>query len=217
MPILYSCLSRGSVILVDKSLGREDFQSVAKEILQDVSSYRNKKTSIPRDNYNYHTVVDSGFVYICVGDEDAGRRMPYNFLDELKQNFVASSSLVMRSESAAPFEFNREFRQVLADLMEKHNSGKGDNVTALQNQVHEVTGIMKQNVEKVLERGEKLDDLVDKTDDLQASSNTFKVTSRKISRKMFWRNRKMMIIIAVVSLVVITIIVLIILSSTGTI
>jgi len=36
-------------------------------------------------------------------------------------------------------------------------------------QVGEVTGIMKQNIEKVLERGERLDDLVDKTEDLQAS------------------------------------------------
>lgn len=60
---------------------------------------------------------------------------------------------------------------------EKHNSGKGDNVTALQNQVQEVTGIMKENVEKVLERGEKLDDLVDKTEDLQASVRCFSITS----------------------------------------
>lgn len=52
---------------------------------------------------------------------------------------------------------------------DKFNSGKGDHLVQLQNQVGEVTGIMKQNVEKVLERGEKLDDLVDKTDDLQAS------------------------------------------------
>ena len=36
-------------------------------------------------------------------------------------------------------------------------------------QVGEVTGIMRQNVEKVLDRGDKLDDLVDKTEDLQAS------------------------------------------------
>ena len=36
-------------------------------------------------------------------------------------------------------------------------------------QVGEVTGIMRQNVEKVLDRGDKLDDLVDKTDELQAS------------------------------------------------
>lgn len=50
-----------------------------------------------------------------------------------------------------------------------------------------------------------------------SQSNTFKVTSRKISRKMLWKNRKMMIIIAVVSVVLVTVIVLIILSATGTI
>ena len=36
-------------------------------------------------------------------------------------------------------------------------------------QVGEVTGIMRENVEKVLDRGDRLDDLVDKTEDLQAS------------------------------------------------
>ena len=35
-------------------------------------------------------------------------------------------------------------------------------------QVGEVTGVMKQNIEKVLDRGDKLDDLVEKSDELQA-------------------------------------------------
>lgn len=217
MPILYSCLSRGSVILVDKTLGRDDYQSLAKEILADLATDFNKKTSFPRDNAHYHTLIDNGLVYLCAADEETGKRMPYLFLDELKQQFSASASLVQRSANAGPFEFNREFRQILADVMDKHNSGKGDQLTALQNQVGEVTGIMRQNVEKVLERGDKLDDLMDKTDDLQASSNTFKVTSTKLSRKMLWKNRRMMIILAVVTIIVITVIVLIILSSTGTI
>lgn len=41
-----------------------------------------------------------------------------------------------------------------------------DNV---QSQVNEVKVILTDNISKVLERGERLDDLIDKTDDLQAS------------------------------------------------
>ncbi|XP_060751547.1 uncharacterized protein si:ch73-234b20.5 isoform X4 [Tachysurus vachellii] len=39
----------------------------------------------------------------------------------------------------------------------------------VQEQVNDVKVILKDNINKVLERGEKLDDLIGKTDDLQAT------------------------------------------------
>lgn len=41
-------------------------------------------------------------------------------------------------------------------------------VKSLQSQVDGVTDIMTQNVERILARGERLDDLMDKSEDLQA-------------------------------------------------
>uniref|UniRef100_A0A8C6LFH7 Vesicle-associated membrane protein 8-like n=1 Tax=Nothobranchius furzeri TaxID=105023 RepID=A0A8C6LFH7_NOTFU len=46
------------------------------------------------------------------------------------------------------------------------SSAKMDQV---QSQVNEVKVILKDNINKVLERGDRLDDLINKTDDLQAS------------------------------------------------
>lgn len=39
----------------------------------------------------------------------------------------------------------------------------------VQEQVNDVKIILKDNINKVLERGERLDDLIEKTDDLQAT------------------------------------------------
>ncbi|XP_067869900.1 vesicle-associated membrane protein 8 isoform X1 [Heterodontus francisci] len=72
-----------------------------------------------------------------------------------------------------------------------------EKLSNLQGQVNDVKGIMSQNIEKVLERGEKLDDLIIKTDDLQASADSFQKTSTKIARKMWWKNKKMIIIIVI--------------------
>lgn len=44
-----------------------------------------------------------------------------------------------------------------------------DALSTLQSQVEEVKGVMVKNIESVLERGERLDDLMDKTTDLEAS------------------------------------------------
>ncbi|XP_018600369.1 vesicle-associated membrane protein 8 [Scleropages formosus] len=84
----------------------------------------------------------------------------------------------------------------------------------VQDQVNDVKVILKDNINKVLERGERLDELIDKTDDLQATADSFQKTATRVSRKYWWKNMKMMIIIGVIVLIVV---ILIILFATGVI
>ncbi|XP_042364841.1 vesicle-associated membrane protein 8 isoform X2 [Plectropomus leopardus] len=93
-------------------------------------------------------------------------------------------------------------------------SASSAKLDAVQGQVNEVKVILKDNISKVLERGDRLDDLIGKTDDLQASADSFQRTSTRVARKYWWKNIKMMIIIGVI---VVIIIVLIILFATGVI
>ena len=51
------------------------------------------------------------------------------------------------------------------------------------NQVDDVRGVMSQNIERVMERGERLDDLVDKTGNLEQNAVKFRQTSRKVRQK----------------------------------
>jgi len=75
-------------------------------------------------------------------------------------------------------------------------------------QVDEVVVIMKQNVDKVLERDAKLGELDTRADALQAGAAQFETNATSLQRKFWWQNMKMNIIIVVVVLVVILIIVL---------
>lgn len=90
----------------------------------------------------------------------------------------------------------------------------GAKLDQVQGQVNEVKVILKDNINKVLERGERLDDLIDKTDDLRTTADSFQRTSTRIARKYWWKNTKMMIIIGVIVLIVV---ILIILFATGVI
>lgn len=48
------------------------------------------------------------------------------------------------------------------------NSGRtGDQISQLHRQVEDVRGIMAQNIERVVERGDRLDSLLEKTQDLE--------------------------------------------------
>ncbi|KYN33452.1 Synaptobrevin, partial [Trachymyrmex septentrionalis] len=78
---------------------------------------------------------------------------------------------------------------------------------ATQAQVDEVVDIMKTNVEKVLERDQKLSELDDRADALQQGASQFEQQAGKLKRKFWLQNLKMMIIMGVIGLIVLAIIV----------
>ncbi|XP_054158850.1 synaptobrevin-1-like isoform X3 [Oppia nitens] len=75
-----------------------------------------------------------------------------------------------------------------------------------QAQVDEVVGIMRTNVEKVLERDNKLSELDDRADALQHGASQFEQQAGKLKRKFWWKNLKMIALMAAIIIVLILII-----------
>lgn len=71
-------------------------------------------------------------------------------------------------------------------------------VASVQKKVDEVKNIMVENIERVLERGEKIELLVDKTDNLRFQADKFHKTGRQLRSRMWWQSFRMKIIILVV-------------------
>ena len=77
-----------------------------------------------------------------------------------------------------------------------------------QAQVQDVIGVMQSNVERVIQRGDNLDDLSRRADSMQMSAHEFQAQGSAIRKKMWWKNMKMMIAIGVAVAVIVLIIVL---------
>ncbi|XP_022306575.1 vesicle-associated membrane protein 8-like [Crassostrea virginica] len=86
-----------------------------------------------------------------------------------------------------------------------------DRLSELDGEVSEVTSLLKDNVDKVLTRGDKLDDIQQKAEDLESSSIQFSRKSRDLRRKMCCSNIRMTLILILVVTVIIVVIVVIIL------
>lgn len=69
-----------------------------------------------------------------------------------------------------------------------------------QAQVDEVVDIMRVNIDKVLERDQKLSELDDRAEALQMGASQFEASAGKLKSKFWWKNMKMMIIMGVVGL-----------------
>ncbi|XP_011701875.1 PREDICTED: synaptobrevin-1 [Wasmannia auropunctata] len=73
--------------------------------------------------------------------------------------------------------------------------------------VDEVVGIMKVNVEKVLERDQKLSELENRADALQQGATQFEQHAGKLKRKYWWKNLKMMLILGIICVIILIIII----------
>jgi len=62
---------------------------------------------------------------------------------------------------------------------------------ALQAQIDDTVGVMKENINKVSQRGERLDSLQDKTDNLAVSAQGFRRGANRVRKQMWWRDMKM--------------------------
>jgi len=74
--------------------------------------------------------------------------------------------------------------------------------------IDETVGIMRDNITRVAERGERLDVLQDKTENLSVSAQGFRRGANQVRKQMWWKDMKMKIIIAIVILVLLAVIII---------
>ncbi|XP_018306577.1 synaptobrevin-1 isoform X1 [Mycetomoellerius zeteki] len=86
-------------------------------------------------------------------------------------------------------------------------AGASKKLQQTQATVDEVVGIMKVNVEKVLERDQKLSELENRADALQQGATQFEQHAGKLKRKYWWKNLKMMLILGIICVIILIIII----------
>lgn len=127
--------------------------------------------------------------------------MPFGFLVEIKKRFLAEYEPVCTDFAALPpygaAAFNATLKRLMID-MGASEEGQNDAIRNVQTEIAGVREIMTENIERVLERGERIDLLVDKTDRLGGNARDFRVRSRGLRRRMWWKNVKLMVLLVVV-------------------
>jgi vesicle-associated membrane protein 4 len=88
------------------------------------------------------------------------------------------------------------------------NTSNTPRTAALQAQIDDTVGVMRENINKVSQRGERLDSLQDKTDNLAVSAQGFRRGANRVRKQMWWKDMKMrMCLIAGIIILLIVIIV----------
>ncbi|KAL1959076.1 hypothetical protein VTO42DRAFT_2863 [Malbranchea cinnamomea] len=225
--LLYACIANRTTILAEHSspgTSSTAASSLASVILPKISHQTPQKLTYTHDRLFVHYIADSpsdtGLIgsgngsngksaqdipshaplsYLVVATAELGRRIPFAFLLELRRRFLAAYNPDTTDFPSLPAYGCAAFNNELRALLQSYNSAPAaDSLASARREIDSVRDIMTENIERVLERGERIDLLVDKTGRLGSSARDFRVRSRGLRRRMWWKNVKLMALLVVV-------------------
>ncbi|KKY13230.1 putative synaptobrevin-like protein [Phaeomoniella chlamydospora] len=210
--ILYACVAHATTILSEHTApsttttNTTTASSLASLILPKINHSTPQKLTYTHDRLFVHLISDSpsgssssnndpssepssssSLVYLCVSQAELGRRIPFAFLLDLKKKFLSAHPSSSTNFQSLPAYGSASFNTTLKSMITTYNSSPpGDALANARKEIDTVKDIMTENIERVLERGERIDLLVDKTDRLGGSARDFRIRSRGLRRKMWW-------------------------------
>ncbi|CAD5227027.1 unnamed protein product [Bursaphelenchus xylophilus] len=154
----------------------------------------------------------------CVGDSKCRPNQIQAFFNFMRVLYEDDKEI----EGMIPSVREGGLQQLLGDKLQhemidfnKKMDSKNEKINDVQRQILEVKTVMSDNVARVLERGDRLENLDTRAEALQQSSQTFKTTAHRVQRNMCMRNLKWTIILGVVSVILLLIVIFLVLRSTG--
>lgn len=136
-----------------------------------------QRQSVEHEGYVVHCYVRSdGLGGTVTTDLDYPARVAFVLLGQLLEDFVAANG---DSWKTVDVPESVVFPKADEYLQKYQDPSEADKVTKIQKDLDETTQILHKTIDSVLERGVKLDNLVDKSNDLSAQSKLFYKQAKK--------------------------------------
>ncbi|CDU23894.1 related to vesicle-associated membrane protein 7 [Sporisorium scitamineum] len=191
--IVLALVAKGSHILAETHDPAHDrFLPAAQTILSRIPP-NSSKLSYAFEDWLFHYVSQDGMVYMAVADADTGRRMPFAFLAHVQKKFLSTYELPTTEDAATSTDYS-PLTTTLSNLIQQFNTDPQavDPIAQAKTELAGVKDIMTQNVEQILNRGERIELLMDRTDNAANQSMAFRRRAVGLRRQMWWKNVKVM-------------------------
>jgi len=168
-----------------------------------VDQRRSFKTSTTPE-LHFHVLVTKGLTVLCMTEATYPKRCAHPYLEEIKAVFLSPQFQNWGSWETAPSHHynNAVFVRQIAQISEHHSNLDNDKITNLHKHLDEAKNIFLEQIELLIERGEHIDILEDKTRNLANESVTFREKAFRMKMRFCWKNVKLIIVIVALVLVV---------------
>ncbi|CAL8070669.1 unnamed protein product [Orchesella dallaii] len=187
MSILFAAIAHGTSILAKYSVCVGNFIEVTEQVLASIPPDNPNMMTYSHMNYLFHYLEENNLFYFCITDDNFEKAKAFLFLSDIKDRFEETYGVTWIRVALPNNAMNYDFSPVLAAQMKRFSeSWDLEEEEELQAQVEDVKGIMVENIENILSRGEELELLVKHSrESFQTSdSNISSLKSENSSRKI---------------------------------
>jgi len=188
-------------------------KSQAKQLLRKLHNMPPRCSVECAGNFVFHYTMENGICYMALFDRGYPKNLAFAFLEdihrafqeELKREF-GTGSVDYRSHIETiekPYYFIKFDRQITKKKAEYRDPNSSKALSRLNESLNDVQGIMRQNINEILQRGENLEEVGAKASMLKDSSKDFKNMSRNLSFQTLVQKYAVPVVLALVVLFII--------------
>eukprot|EP00629_Pelagomonadales_sp_RCC1024_P009438 CAMPEP_0119269064 /NCGR_PEP_ID=MMETSP1329-20130426/6615_1 /TAXON_ID=114041 /ORGANISM="Genus nov. species nov., Strain RCC1024" /LENGTH=215 /DNA_ID=CAMNT_0007269055 /DNA_START=168 /DNA_END=811 /DNA_ORIENTATION=+ len=204
MEVIYVAVSRGVNVLAEHTdpQHRGNYETVTRQILRRIGEGGSRLAQLKYDDHTFHYSVVEGVTYVVMTAESAGSRLPVAFLEDVTRAFRGAYG-DEAPMAAIAFEMNAGFEPTLKRLCASYKKGEsgGDVIGAVRSKLDDTREVMVENIDRLLERGEKIELLVDKAENMQQQAFKFERSAVSLKRTMCCKRCKVYFFFAFLALV----------------
>jgi len=143
---------------------------------------------VDKNNKKYKiniTTKHNGLICVLVTDDDYPRRISLTIIQDILDKFESKYNIKELDEINKRREvkdyciskFNKECHNILKD---NKDPSQNDDIYRTQKELKEVKNVIEENVNKLLNRGENLEDIMERAIELNNNAHNFYVSARKL-------------------------------------
>ncbi|GKT36181.1 Synaptobrevin like protein [Aduncisulcus paluster] len=143
-----------------------------------------QRISLNYQDYMIHTsILPNQLVTCLVTTQDYPSRAAHSVISKLQKDFQDYALPVWETATCDIDKNNCGFTKYLKDYMEKYQDAvQADKLSMIERDLEETRIQMVENLNSVLARGEKLEDLIARSGDLSESARRFAIQAHKVNR-----------------------------------
>jgi vesicle-associated membrane protein 7 len=202
--VLYLLISYNKTVLCEYVEKSGNMSDISRQLLQRIditNELSESRTSYKADKYVFHCYQKGKYIYLCLSDNETRQSSIFKLLDIISARFEQTYRN-RNLDQAISFMMNDDFEKTYKSITVDFTN-PSSHTALLRDHIGDVHNIMVENIERVLDRGEKIDVLVDRTDSLQQNAFKFKKNARDVRNKMWWRNLRRTILMILVLLILV--------------
>lgn len=205
---VYGLVAHGSTPLADYAPYEGNFKQIAVRMLDQIDPKQQFSEAESNGHVFFAMTEPDRMVYLCLTEKKAPNALRKSFLEDMRTKWrtkYGNSGTTFKA-----YEKNSEFGPTIRLLFGTYNSDRAQKLALIKENVQKTQDQTTQNLTKALQRGEQLEIMSAKAENIKKSAQAFHREASNVKSMMCWQKWKFYIIGIIIGIVLIVIIIMLI-------